>query len=113
MPVRSLFGIQGLLTAHFGLSLFVGYGASFYEDGDDFDHVIALDEGDSTIRVVARDSFGNEARWDVRVEVVLEEQSSEGDGFTFSESMIILVAAFVALLVLVIMSRRWFKSSRN
>jgi hypothetical protein len=43
-PIRSLFGLQGLITPRFGLSLFVGYGASFYEDGDDFEHVIANGE---------------------------------------------------------------------
>ncbi|MCP4679732.1 MAG: hypothetical protein GY854_30430 [Deltaproteobacteria bacterium] len=44
MPVRGLFGIQGLLSPKFGLSLFVGYGASFYETGDDFDHLLAQGE---------------------------------------------------------------------
>ncbi len=44
LPVRSLFGLQGLLTPRFGLSLFVGYGASFYAQGDDFDSVLAQGE---------------------------------------------------------------------
>jgi hypothetical protein len=44
LPVRALLGIRGLLTPKFGLSLFVGYGASFYSKGDDFDHVIANGE---------------------------------------------------------------------
>ena len=43
-PVRTLFGMQGLLTDRFGLSLFVGYGASFYDQGDDFESVIAQGE---------------------------------------------------------------------
>lgn len=41
MPLRALCGIRGLLTNRFGLSLFVGYGGSFYEQGDDFDGPIA------------------------------------------------------------------------
>ena len=41
MPVRGLVGIQGLFTPRFGLSLFAGYGASFYEAGEQFSHVIA------------------------------------------------------------------------
>ena len=41
MPVRALCGLRGLLTNRFGLSLFVGYGASFYSKGDDFSGVIA------------------------------------------------------------------------
>jgi hypothetical protein len=44
MPVRSLFGVQGLLTPRFGMSLFAGYGASFYEQGDNFDSFIANGE---------------------------------------------------------------------
>jgi hypothetical protein len=40
-PVRALLGIQGLFSEKYGLSLFVGYGGSFYEEGDDFDSVIA------------------------------------------------------------------------
>lgn len=44
MPLRALSGIRGLFTNKFGLSLFVGYGASFYEQGDDFDGVIANGE---------------------------------------------------------------------
>ena len=41
MPVRALCGMRGLLTNRFGISLFVGYGASFYSQGDDFEGVIA------------------------------------------------------------------------
>ncbi|MCP4196047.1 MAG: hypothetical protein GY762_02765 [Proteobacteria bacterium] len=40
-PVRAQLGMRGLLSDKYGLSLFVGYGASFYETGDDFDGVIA------------------------------------------------------------------------
>lgn len=40
-PIRSLFGIQGLLTNKFALAALAGYGASFYKEGDDFDSVIA------------------------------------------------------------------------
>ena len=83
------------------------------EDDGYFDHTIALDEGDRTVHVVARDSFGNEARWDVHVEVAVEEPSPEGDGFIFSVSMIILVAVFVVLLALLMMRRRWSKSSHK
>jgi hypothetical protein len=43
-PVRCLFGLRGLMTDHIGVSLFVGYGASFYQQGDDFDGVIANGE---------------------------------------------------------------------
>jgi hypothetical protein len=41
LPVRAVLGIQGLLSDKYGLLLFVGYGGSFYETGDDFDGVIA------------------------------------------------------------------------
>ena len=41
MPIRALCGLRGLLTNRFGISLFVGYGASFYSQGDDFEGVIA------------------------------------------------------------------------
>jgi hypothetical protein len=44
MPVRSSLGLQGLLTPRFGLSIFAGYGASFYQMGDDFDSFIASGE---------------------------------------------------------------------
>ncbi len=44
LPVRSLFGLQGLVSNKFGLSLFVGYGGSFYETGENFDSVIAQGE---------------------------------------------------------------------
>jgi hypothetical protein len=44
MPVRSWLGIQGLLTPRFGLELHVGYGASFYDSGDDFDSILAKAE---------------------------------------------------------------------
>ena len=44
LPVRGLIGIRGLMTNRFGMSLFVGYGASFYSQGDDFDGVIANGE---------------------------------------------------------------------
>ena len=40
-PVRALIGIKGLFTEKYVLSLFAGYGGSFYEAGDDFDSVIA------------------------------------------------------------------------
>jgi hypothetical protein len=43
-PVRASLGIRGLFTPRFGLSLFVGYGASFYQKGEDFDGVIASGE---------------------------------------------------------------------
>ncbi len=43
-PVRALFGLRGLITDHIGASLFVGYGASFYGQGDDFEGVIANGE---------------------------------------------------------------------
>lgn len=47
LPVRAKIGLQGLITERFGLSLFVGYGASFYQPPpgqnsvDDFEGVIA------------------------------------------------------------------------
>jgi hypothetical protein len=40
-PVRSLFGLQGLLLNRFGLLALVGYGASNYERGPNFSSVIA------------------------------------------------------------------------
>ena len=43
-PVRGQLGIRGLLTNRFGISLFAGYGASFYSEGDDFDGLIASGE---------------------------------------------------------------------
>ena len=43
-PVRAYLGVRGLFTRRFGLSLFVGYGASFYQKGEDFDGVIANGE---------------------------------------------------------------------
>lgn len=36
-PVRGLLGIKSLLTPRFGLSVFGGYGASFYERGQNFE----------------------------------------------------------------------------
>jgi hypothetical protein len=50
LPVRSLFGLQGLVSDRFGLKALVGYGASFYQpiegygSGPDFDSVIAQGE---------------------------------------------------------------------
>lgn len=44
LPVRSLFGVQGLITDRFGLKLLAGYGASFYEAGPNFDSVLAEGE---------------------------------------------------------------------
>ena len=44
LPVRSLFGVRGLFTEKFGLSLLAGYGASFYERGENFDGFIANGE---------------------------------------------------------------------
>lgn len=44
LPLRSLFGVQGLVTDRFGLKLLVGYGASFYEAGPNFDSVLAEGE---------------------------------------------------------------------
>jgi len=41
LPVRTLFGLQGLITDRFGLKLLVGYGASFYAAGPNFDSVLA------------------------------------------------------------------------
>jgi len=43
-PLRATFGLQGLITDRFGLSLFAGYGTSLYKLGDDFDSVIASGE---------------------------------------------------------------------
>ena len=43
-PVRGQVGIRGLFTDRFGLTAMVGYGASFYAHGDDFDGVIANGE---------------------------------------------------------------------
>ena len=43
-PIRSQVGIRGLLTERFGLTIMVGYGASFYSQGDDFDGLIAAGE---------------------------------------------------------------------
>lgn len=43
-PVRALVGLRGLLTPKFGLSFFLGYGASFYRMGDDFEGLIANGE---------------------------------------------------------------------
>ena len=40
-PVRAELGIQGLFSEKYGLSLFAGYGGSFYQEGDDFDSIIA------------------------------------------------------------------------
>lgn len=44
LPIRSLFGIQGLVTDRFGLLLLAGYGASFYSAGPNFDSVLAQAE---------------------------------------------------------------------
>ncbi|MDJ0761774.1 MAG: hypothetical protein QNJ97_02200 [Myxococcota bacterium] len=44
LPIRAHMGLQGLLTPRFGLSLFAGYGASFYDTGDDFDGFLAHGE---------------------------------------------------------------------
>jgi hypothetical protein len=44
LPVRALFGLQGLLTTKFGLMLLVGYGASNYARGPNFDSIIAQGE---------------------------------------------------------------------
>jgi len=41
LPVRSLFGLQGLLADRFGLLLLAGYGVSNYERGPNFSSVIA------------------------------------------------------------------------
>ena len=43
-PVRASVGARGLISQRFGMSLFIGYGASFYERGDDFEGVIASGE---------------------------------------------------------------------
>jgi hypothetical protein len=44
LPVRSWFGIQGLVSDRFGLRLLAGYGASFYNRGPQFDSVLAQGE---------------------------------------------------------------------
>lgn len=44
MPVRSWFGLQGLLTDRFGLTLMGGYGASFYDTGPNYDSFLAQGE---------------------------------------------------------------------
>jgi hypothetical protein len=44
LPIRSLFGLQGLVAAKFGLLLLVGYGASNYAAGPNFSSVIAQAE---------------------------------------------------------------------
>jgi len=50
LPVRSLFGLEGLISDRFGLKALVGYGASFYQPiegygaGPDFDSVLAQGE---------------------------------------------------------------------
>lgn len=36
LPVRSLFGLEGLVSDRFGLKALVGYGASYYEAGPNF-----------------------------------------------------------------------------
>jgi hypothetical protein len=36
LPIRSLAGLQGLVSDRFGVLMLVGYGASFYEKGDNF-----------------------------------------------------------------------------
>ena len=43
-PIRSSFGIQGLVTDRFGLMLLAGYGASNYKNGPNFDSFIAKGE---------------------------------------------------------------------
>ncbi|MCP4606874.1 MAG: hypothetical protein GY847_41260 [Proteobacteria bacterium] len=58
MPVRALFGVQGLLTPRFGLSLFLGYGAGFYKQGDDFGSVLASGELMFFITPTANIRFG-------------------------------------------------------
>jgi hypothetical protein len=44
LPVRSWFGLQGLLTDRFGLTLMGGYGASFYQRGPNYDSFLAQGE---------------------------------------------------------------------
>jgi len=44
LPVRSLFGLEGLVSDRFGLKALVGYGASFYDAGPNFDSVLAQGE---------------------------------------------------------------------
>jgi hypothetical protein len=43
-PIRSLLGLQGLITERFGLKLLGGYGASFYSRGPNFDGMLAEGE---------------------------------------------------------------------
>lgn len=60
LPLRTLFGLQGLVTDRFGVGLFVGYGASFYESGDQFDSVIANAEIMAFITPTATIRLGGE-----------------------------------------------------
>jgi hypothetical protein len=44
LPIRTWFGLQGLVTDRFGLLLLAGYGASNYESGPNFDSFLAQGE---------------------------------------------------------------------
>ncbi len=60
LPIRALVGLRGLITPKIGLSLFVGYGASFYHMGDDFEGVIANGELIFYLTPVAKIRVGGE-----------------------------------------------------